>query len=68
MARRGHIGGGRQGFQIDPSAFSQGGGGGDDPVMAMAMAMGYGKARRRKIGRWPSGNRQRRTVSIGTAG
>src|SRR4029077_2047191 len=44
MARRGYIGGGRQGFQINPIDFLRGGGGDnkDDTAMAMAL-MGYGK-------------------------
>jgi hypothetical protein len=44
MARRGHIGDGRQGFQINPIDFLRGGGGDnkDDTAMAMAL-MGYGK-------------------------
>ena len=44
MARRGHIGGGRQGFQISPIDFLSGGGGEGNDVTKMAMAlMGYGK-------------------------
>ena len=70
MARRGHIGGGRQGFQINPIDFSRGGGGDnkDDTAMAMAL-MGYGKgtiAARSSAGRADAGRCG--TVSIGTAG